>query len=217
LGQKVVTLLYDRVAHKYNDIKEFSPEEDLLFLAYPLSRRLGPNFEGIVLDVATGTGRLPMAMSQFPPFRGKVIGVDHSRKMMAVAHQSLPDLPLVVADAMRLPFADESLPAVTCLEALEFLPDPEGGLRELARVLAPDGALLATNRIGWEVKFMPGKTWASEQLQTILEQMPLTDIVIRPWLNIYDQVWARKTETRFPVQKQIVKTTTKLIATKPSL
>ncbi|HEY84836.1 MAG TPA: methyltransferase domain-containing protein [Chloroflexi bacterium] len=192
LGQKVVTFLYDRVAHKYNAIKEFDPNDDRLLLAYPLSRTLGPAFDGIVLDVATGTGRLPIALRQFSPFQGQVIGLDHSRKMMTVARQSLPDLPLIVADAMRLPFASSAIPAVTCLEALEFLPDPKSGLREFTRVLTPNGILFTTNRVGWETKFMPGKTWAKEELRAILQEMQLSDITISPWLNIYNQVWARK-------------------------
>ncbi len=191
-GQKTVTFLYDRVAHKYNTIKEFNPAEDSLLLAYPLYHALPPNFNGIVLDVATGTGRLPNTLRQFSPFQGKVIGLDHSCKMMAVARQSLPDLPLIVADAMRLPIASNALPAVTCLEALEFLPDPQNGLRELTRVLLPGGVLLATQRIGWEAKLMPGKTWSKEELLAILQQLPLNNVSIRPWLNIYNQVWARK-------------------------
>jgi len=192
LGQKVVTLLYDRVAHKYNAIKEFDPDDDRLLLAYPLSQALGPNFEGIVLDIATGTGRLPVALRQFSPFRGQVIGLDHSRRMMAVARQSLPDLPLIAADAMRLPLASNAIPAVSCLEALEFFPDPKNGLHEMIRVLTPGGVLLTSNRIGWESNLMPGKTWKKEKLRAILQEMSLTDIVIFPWLDIYDQVWARK-------------------------
>jgi len=192
LGQKVVTFLYDRVAHKYNAIKEFNPDDDRLLLAYPLSRTLGPDFAGIVLDIATGTGRLPIALRQFSPFRGQVIGLDHSRKMMAVARQSLPDLPLIVADAMRLPLASNAIPAVTCLEALEFLPNPKNGLREMTRVLAPGGVLLTSNRVGWESKLMPGKTWTKEELHAILQELSLIDIAILPWLDIYNQVWARK-------------------------
>ena len=192
LGQKVVTFLYDRVAHKYNAIKEFNPDDDRLLLAYPLSRTLGPDFAGIVLDIATGTGRLPIALRQFSPYQGQVIGLDHSRKMMTVARQSLPDLPLIVADAMRLPLASNAIPAVTCLEALEFLPNPKNGLREMTRVLAPGGVLLTSNRVGWESKLMPGKTWTKEELHAILQELSLIDIAILPWLDIYNQVWARK-------------------------
>jgi len=46
-----------------------------LFLYWQLIIAEGA-FDGIVLDVATGTGRLPIALRQFSPFQGQVIGLD---------------------------------------------------------------------------------------------------------------------------------------------
>lgn len=181
LGQKVVTLLYDRVAHEYDDIKEYSEIDELYFLGVPLSQALGDDFDGVILDVATGTGRVPAVMDHLPYFRGQVIGLDHSAKMLAVARQKMPDLPLVQADAMRLPFARDAVAAVTSLEALEFLPDPKGGIAEMTRVLMPGGVLLTTNRVGWEAKLMPGKALPTKRLVRILEAIPLVDISIRIW------------------------------------
>lgn len=195
LGQGIVTLLYDWVAYRYNTIKGFDARDESDFLGEPLSRALGYGFEGVVLDVATGTGRLPATLRDQPHFRGRVVGVDHSARMLAVARQTLPDLPLVRADAMRLPFASHAVPCVTCLEALEFLPNPAQGLRELVRVLAPGGLLLTTQRIGWEARLMPGKTWTSAQLKALLQQLPLTRITLVPWQDIYNQVWAWKKPT----------------------
>jgi len=191
-GQKVVTLLYDRVAARYNDIKEFDGQEEFHFLAWPLSQSLGESFDGLLIDVATVTGRLPLALAALPDFRGTVIGVDHSRRMLAVARQSMPNLPLVVADAMRLPFPSGRMQAVTCLEALEFFPRPADGLAELTRLLSPGGLLLTTRRIGWDAKLMPGRTWSAQKLRAVLADLPLTHIRVMPWMNIYHQVWARK-------------------------
>lgn len=192
LGQGVVTLLYDRYAHKYNRIKEFNPEEEYHFLGLPLLHALGTDFDGIILDMATGTGRLPLAMAAQPLFRGQVVGADHSRRMLVQARQSLPETPLLVADALRLPIASGSVGAVTCLEALEFFPGPAAALREMARVLKPGGTLLTTNRIGWETRFMPGKALTSAQMTQMLADLGFTKITITPWLDIYDQVWAIK-------------------------
>lgn len=195
LGQKTVTLLYDQVADRYNDIKDFQSLEDPIWLGKPLQRQLGRNFGRVVLDVATGTGRLPAALAQLPYFKGRVIGVDHSAKMLAVARQTMPALPLVRADAMRLPFAAGSVGAVTCLEALEFFPSPQEALTEMNRVLENNGVLLTTRRIGWETRLMPGKTWSEAQMKAILGQKSFTNVVTIPWLDIYQQVWARKKET----------------------
>lgn len=194
LGQKTVTLLYDQVADRYNNIKDFQSLEDPLWLGEPLSGQLGRDFKGVVLDVATGTGRLPVALAQLPYFKGRVIGVDHSAGMLAVARQTMPSLPLVRADAMRLPFAAGSVGAVTCLEALEFFPSPSDALAEMSRVMRGGAILLTTRRIGWETRLMPGQTWTETQLKTILQQRSFEHEVIIPWLDIYQQVWARKKE-----------------------
>ena len=181
LGQRVVTLLYDRTAHKYDDIKEYNPPDEFFYLAIPLSQAIGPEFEGIILDVATGTGRVAEAMAQLPEFRGLVIGLDHSALMLREAKKKMPDLSLVQADALQLPFANQTLPAVTSLEALEFLPSPEAGVAEMVRVLAPGGILLTTNRAGWESKLLPGKVLTEARLKNMLAALPLTDITLRLW------------------------------------
>ena len=58
----------------------------------------------------------------------------------------------------------------------------------MARVLVPGGVLLATNRVGWETKLMPGKVLPSARLIKILETIPLVDISIRIWetLDCFD-------------------------------
>src|SRR5262245_9642696 len=184
LGAPLVALLYDWTAERYNKIKDFDEEGERLTLGLPLLNRLYSQPKAPVLDVATGTGRLPLALFREPGYQGQVIGLDRASKMLAVARRDLAPyqdrLILIQADAMALPFASNSIPVVTCLEALEFLPDPQKGLAELVRVLQPaaaarpdSGWLLTTNRIGWEAHLMPGKTWRTGQLKAILKQMPL--------------------------------------------
>ncbi len=194
LGQRIVTKLYDGFAYKYNRVKDFDTDDETQFLGLPLMQSLGYNFGGVVLDVATGTGRLPLALTAQSAFRGTVIGLDHSAKMLVVARGTLPNTVLLIqGDAMRLPFARESVGGVTCLEALEFLPNPVIAAQEMARVLSGGGILLTTNRVGWETRLMPGKAWSTAQAKEILSHLDLVDIRIHPWLDIYSQIWARKT------------------------
>jgi ubiquinone/menaquinone biosynthesis C-methylase UbiE len=204
LGAPLVALLYDWTAERYNKIKEFDEVGEDFTLGLPLANRLYNQPEAAVLDVATGTGRLPLALLRQPVYHGQIIGLDRASKMLAVARRDIPAgyqkrVLLIQADAMALPFADNSLPLVTCLEALEFLPNPQKGLAELVRVLRPaapanpnSGWLLTTNRIGWEARLMPGKTWSRSQLEAILSQLPLRYITIQIWQTLYDQVWAQK-------------------------
>ena len=88
-GARIVTLLYDWTAIKYNGIKEFNADDEDLTLGQPLVSRLYTQPNGTVLDVATGTGRVPLVLMRQDAFKGRVIGVDRSAKMLAVAQQDI--------------------------------------------------------------------------------------------------------------------------------
>lgn len=196
LGPRVVTFLYDWTAHRYDRLKDFNAADEAYFLGRPLATALSAWEWPVVLDVATGTGRLPQTLLHQPGFKGQVFGLDLSARMLRIARQHLAPnserVGLLWTSANPLPFADERFEAVTCLEALEFFPDATAALNELVRVLRPGGWLLITNRVGWEARLMPGHTWSQAQLIEILRVLPLTDISIRPWQTYYDLVWARK-------------------------
>lgn len=200
LGPRVVRLLYDWTAPRYDRLKDFDPAEEAYFLGQPLVSALDNYERPCVLDVATGTGRLPQTLLRQPSFDGQVIGLDLSAKMLRVAKQHLilhtRRVGLLVASAAPLPMADDQFEAVTCLEALEFFADGQVALDEMVRVLRPGGWLLITNRVGWEAHLMPGHTWSRAQLIEILRGLPLTDISVRPWQTYYDLVWARKRNVR---------------------
>ena len=93
-----------------------------------------------VLDVATGTGDLAMAIRRGNP-SARVIGADFCATMLNVARKNgLPEL--VVADGMCLPFADQDFDVVTAAFGLRNMASWEKGLSEMARVLKPGGHLL---------------------------------------------------------------------------
>ncbi len=76
LGRRMVVWLYDITAHKYDVIKEFDPEAEQFFLIRPLVVRLRPIPNPLVLDVATGTGRLPYFLLEEATFNGRIVGQD---------------------------------------------------------------------------------------------------------------------------------------------
>ena len=193
LGRRVVIWLYDRFAPRYDTVKEFSPEYDHVLLAKPLMGLLAPHQSPMVLDVATGTGRLPEALLNHVLFQGRIIGLDLSRRMMDHAQAKFAAdgdrVTWVYGPAEGLPFHDDSFDAVTCLEALEFFSDPDSALDEMARVLRPGSVLLTTNRIG--TPWMPGRTHDEASLVARLEHRGFFDVVIEPWQVDYQRVWAR--------------------------
>jgi demethylmenaquinone methyltransferase/2-methoxy-6-polyprenyl-1,4-benzoquinol methylase len=91
------------------------------------------------LDLCTGTGALvPRLAKRF----GRVLGVDISEKMLARARQRFPDLQNVAwqeGDAQALALEAATFDVVTVAYGVRNWPDPERGLREVARVLRPGG------------------------------------------------------------------------------
>lgn len=196
LGPSVVTLLYDWTASRYDIIKGFSSSDESWFLARPLLNRLAAVPHPLCLDVATGTARLPYALLREASFRGQIVALDLSRRMLEEAlvktERDADCILLLHQDATLLPFPDGSFDAVTCLEALEFLPDARGTLSEMVRVLRPGGVLLTTNRRGWESRLFLGRAYTKSEFVSLLEGMGLKGITVQSWQHIYDLVWARK-------------------------
>ena len=82
-----------------------------------------------VLDVGCGTGELTRVLASESD--AEVVGVDADRRLLEVASDHVP---CVAGDALRLPFADDSVDLVVCQALLINLPEPAAALREFARV-----------------------------------------------------------------------------------
>lgn len=97
-----------------------------------------PANDGVILDLACGTG---LALQHLVDLFGdqRLIGLDISFAMLAVASEEIPTVTLLRGSALQLPFADNSVGAVTCWDALQALPDPQTALSEVGRCLQPGG------------------------------------------------------------------------------
>jgi SAM-dependent methyltransferase len=196
LGPRIVVLLYDWTSGLYERIKQFDHSQEQWFLGLPLAQALEMVFNPFVLDVGTGTARLPRALLFQPGFRGRVIGLDLSRRMLerglVLAGQYAERLTLIWQDARVLPFHDSTFDAVSCLEVLEFTPDPRAVLLELVRVLRPGGVLLITNRVGRDARLMPGRTYSRLEFRDLLMSLQLEEVRVQSWQLDYDLAWALK-------------------------
>jgi ubiquinone/menaquinone biosynthesis C-methylase UbiE len=195
LGPRVVAWTYDWVARRYDAIKQFDPRDENWFVAGPVMRELWGLDQPLVLDVATGTGRLPLALLH-NRFRGQIVGLDLSRGMLRQARAKLQpygdQVSLIWQDASRLPFADGTFDAVTCLESLEFMPRPLEALAEMVRVLGPGGLLFVTNRVGREARLLPGRAISRPRFEQVLASFLLCGVDVRRWQVSYDLAMARK-------------------------
>jgi len=94
-----------------------------------------------VLDVGCGTGVLAREASSRVGSRGSVAGLDANPGMLAVAARLSPGIEWQQGTAESLPFPDGSFDAVVSQIALMFFQDPHTALREMMRVLRPQGRL----------------------------------------------------------------------------
>ncbi len=93
-----------------------------------------------ILDVATGTGDLAVAMSKLP--NSTVVGIDLSEPMLSVARKKLPNATFELGEAEALNFADASFDLVTAGFGVRNFQHLLQGLREFYRVLKPGGVAL---------------------------------------------------------------------------
>ncbi|MGV9665850.1 demethylmenaquinone methyltransferase [Nocardia niigatensis] len=90
-----------------------------------------------VLDLAAGTGVSTVELAKSGAW---CLAADFSQGMLAAGRWR--NVPMVAADAMALPFADDSFDAVTISYGLRNVSDPDLALREMLRVTKPGGRLV---------------------------------------------------------------------------
>ncbi|MGI8728850.1 MAG: ubiquinone/menaquinone biosynthesis methyltransferase [Solirubrobacteraceae bacterium] len=99
-----------------------------------------------VLDVATGTGDLALALAAAVAPGGEVIASDFAEEMLARARAKAGDAAVPVtfewANAMKLPYADGEFAAATVGFGARNFGDLDQGLREMTRVVRPGGSVV---------------------------------------------------------------------------
>jgi SAM-dependent methyltransferase len=124
---------FDRAADAYERARPDYPLEGIAYLADQLDLRTGR----VVLDLAAGTGKLSRALLPFGP---RVIAVEPSEGMRRVFRSAVPSVDLLDGTAEAIPLPEGSVDAVVVGQAFHWFRAPEA-LREIARVVRPDGRL----------------------------------------------------------------------------
>jgi len=138
---------YDRVADRYDyfelpmEVLAFSRWRKLLFGELEKFIETGESSrsaEKLILEVGVGTGK------NMPYYgAGEYVGADISRKMLEKARSRMERLDkrvaLIQSDAELLPFRDEIFDAIISTYVFCSVENPVRGLKELYRVLKPDG------------------------------------------------------------------------------
>jgi demethylmenaquinone methyltransferase/2-methoxy-6-polyprenyl-1,4-benzoquinol methylase len=115
----------------------------LVSMAEPLAGRR-------VLDLASGTGDIAFEAAAYG---ARVTGLDITHRMVEIAHSKAHRVPdtgprtpnpgFLVGDMMALPFGAAQFDVITTGYGLRNVPELDGALREIVRVLRPGGVLLS--------------------------------------------------------------------------
>ncbi len=105
--------------------------------------RVVPAAEGRVLEVGIGSGlNLPLYAASVD----EIVGLDPSPQLLAKAREAAERIgipvELIEGSAERIPLDNKSIDTVITTWTLCSIPDVQGALREMRRVLKPDGRLL---------------------------------------------------------------------------
>ncbi|MCL2695639.1 MAG: methyltransferase domain-containing protein [Clostridiales bacterium] len=144
---------WDRYAKLYDfEIKRFNgPAYAEMYRR--MAAALSPEMN--VLEVATGTGLIAVNIAAHVR---RIEAIDFAPKMIAAAQKKKApaNLRFSVADATALPFDDQAFDAAIISNALHIMPDPTKVLSEIARVLKPNGLLIAPTYSHGHIRT---KTW----------------------------------------------------------
>lgn len=113
-------------------------------------RFFGPNFGPDHLEVACGTGTLLDLILKWRAFKRlpavRITGIDYAESMLAGAIRRFdkrPDMEFEHADAAQMPFEDNRFDTANIANSIHCLPDVDGALRDIFRVLKPGGRFAA--------------------------------------------------------------------------
>jgi ubiquinone/menaquinone biosynthesis C-methylase UbiE len=129
-----------------------------------------------VLDVATGPGEPALSVAKWVGSEGKVVGVDPIPEMIeggrrATSRLGLNNVKFEIASADRLPFSDATFDAVISRFGIMFFPSPADGIREMLRVLKPEGKLAFA--VWSSIERNPFHSVFSQILNRFVEPTPL--------------------------------------------
>lgn len=138
--------LYSEIADRYDETRWEGKGEfiDILQkeLLYKVLEKCGIKKEDKILDVGAGAGRfvIPFAKKGYNTY-----GIDISENILQIAKnkaRDLPNLHLEKANAKNMSFPDNHFDFITSYRVLVHIPDYEGVIKEIYRVLKPGGYTL---------------------------------------------------------------------------
>lgn len=150
----------------YRNMRSFAP-----LIKSDLVEFLAPQSHERIFDFGCGTGRLT---AQIAKHGSRVVGLDPSPDMIEVARQKHPTLNFFQADIFTYTPTDQ-FDAVFSSDVLHWIPDPRPTLRELYRMLLPEGRMVAECGARGNVERI------RSEIHAVLEETGYDPVELDPW------------------------------------
>jgi demethylmenaquinone methyltransferase/2-methoxy-6-polyprenyl-1,4-benzoquinol methylase len=143
-----VKSMFDQIAPRYdlmNRLMTFG--QDQSWRRYVV-RQAAPPIGGLALDVATGTGDIAIELAHAIGYKGQVVASDFSLEMMqpgpakAAKAKVGQQVKFMAADALHLPFPNNTFDCITTGFAMRNVVDIQGAFAEMRRVAKPGGRIV---------------------------------------------------------------------------
>jgi demethylmenaquinone methyltransferase/2-methoxy-6-polyprenyl-1,4-benzoquinol methylase len=135
---EAISAMFGRVAPRYDLMNHVMGGGLDLYWRARLVRAVAAQKPARVLDLATGSGDVLLALTRRRAYTETALGADFCPPMLQRA-QAKGARNLLVGDGLRLPFPDATFDALTIAWGLRNFVDRLAGLREMRRVLRPGG------------------------------------------------------------------------------
>jgi demethylmenaquinone methyltransferase/2-methoxy-6-polyprenyl-1,4-benzoquinol methylase len=135
---KEIAAMFGRVAARYDLMNHVMGGGLDIYWRWRLVRAVAAQRPARILDLATGSGDVLLALTRQRAFTETAIGADFCLPMLQQA-QAKSAKNLLVGDGLHLPFPPASFDALTIAWGLRNFADRLAGLREMRRVLRPGG------------------------------------------------------------------------------
>ena len=159
-----------------------------------------------VLDVATGTGYMAMAVADIG---AEVIATDFTLEMLLEARAALEGqgkIELALTDADRLAFSNDSFDVVTCRVAFHHFANPQLAIGEMSRVCKQGGRVVIMDVVSSEDKSKSDlhnkmgklrdssevRQWQRSEIERMVKETGLTVTEVESWSHVmaFDE-WIR--------------------------
>ncbi|KRK96910.1 ubiquinone menaquinone biosynthesis methyltransferase ubiE [Secundilactobacillus odoratitofui DSM 19909 = JCM 15043] len=198
-----VASLFNRIAGNYDQMNNLITLGTHKHWRTVTMQQLNLKPGSFAIDLCCGTGDWTLALAKAVGPSGRVVGLDFSDEMLAIAKQKVAQagyqdrVTLIQGDAMSLPYNDDQFDVATIGFGLRNVPDANQVLREMTRVVHPGGqvACLETSqptqpiiKLGWQAYF---------------KLVPMmTKLAVR---NYQDYAYLQHTTAAFVSAKELVK------------